>query len=179
MMIISIATDTNITMMSTMTIKLLKAVRKPGHRNIYGALQKCNSFLLQFPLSSRFKSKIISIQICSNRENIWQDLEMATNQQLRPECSKSQQRSVSNLKICRNLKEVMIWMRTSWVETRWVDDDPLNKQHQWLWRCFDVNWQLFNLSNLMHDLNGGSIHMKTFPMQRVSFSKHFVGTCVK
>ena len=44
----------------------------------------------------------------------------------------------------------------------------LNKQHQWLPSCFDVNWQVFNLSNLMHDLNGGSSRMKTFPFQRLS-----------
>ena len=43
----------------------------------------------------------------------------------------------------------------------------LNKQHQWLPSCFDVNWQVFNLSNLMHDLNGGSSRMKTFPFQRL------------
>ena len=48
----------------------------------------------------------------------------------------------------------------------------LNKQHQWLPSCFDVNWQVFNLSNLMHDLNGGSSRMKTFPFQRLSTFLH-------
>ena len=48
----------------------------------------------------------------------------------------------------------------------------LNKQHQWLRSCFDVNWQLFNLSNLMHDLNGGgSIHMKNISNPKIFFFK--------
>ena len=79
----------------------------------------------------------------------------------------SRMKSQLILKVIPNQKKI-VWRWSVFRLIELMMTPRLNKQHQWLPSCFDVNWQVFNLSNLMHDLNGGSSRMKTFPFQRLS-----------